>query len=79
VAIIVNVYAVLVANPDTIIGDVVDDPVKLPGVLVAVYVVIVPEPIDAVNAIRIDDVDFTVATNAVGGAGNINRVVSIVD
>lgn len=44
VAVTVNVYDVVEANPVTLIGVVEFVPVKLSGLLIAVYVVIVPFP-----------------------------------
>jgi hypothetical protein len=70
VAVIVNLYDVLFVNPDTVIGDVVPVPVKLPGVDVIVYPVIVYPPVSdgGVNAALTEPLPGVI-TPSVGAAG----------
>ena len=77
VAVTVNVYAVPVVNPVTNIGLVVPVVERLPGELVAVYLVIVAPPFDAgaVNAMVADVALVAVAVPIVGAPGTVVGVI----
>jgi len=85
VAVTVNVYAVLVVNPVTVIALLhvaeVNVPVLLPGFDVAVYVVIVAPPLDpgAVQATVTDVALATVAVPIVGAPDTVATGVTEFD
>ena len=70
VAVIVNVYIVFGVNPDTVIGEDAPVPVKLPGLLVTVYV-ITPSPVGAVNTTLTEVELVGVAVTIVGAPGAV--------
>ena len=77
VATTVNVYAVPLVNPDTVMGDDAPVPVKPLGLAVTVYPVMALDPVleGAVNATDAE-VFPAVAVGLVGGLGNKGQVVA---
>ena len=71
VAFTVNVYAVPPVRPDTLNGLLAPVPVKLPGLLVTVYPVMVPVPLGAVNGTEAV-VPVSVTVPIVGALGIVN-------
>jgi hypothetical protein len=76
VAVTVNVYAVPLVKPDTVIG--LDDPVPVnpPGLDVAVYVTVLPPVAPGVNA-TLADASPAVAVPIVGASGTEVTVTAL--
>jgi hypothetical protein len=77
----VNVYAVFGVNPITLIMEEPDEsvPIKPPGLLVTVLLVIVPLPVDCVNATLTEVALDAVAVPIVGALGFVVFDIDISD